>query len=376
MTWDLSQTLLEIEHARGLPNDAYWDEDFFALEKARIFHGGWSCVAVASELPKPGDLLPVELAGAPILLTHGSDGEIRAFHNVCRHRGVRLVTEKQNGKRIITCPYHAWAYGLEGACRATPKIGGPDQHEVENLNKAELGLFPIRLARWFDFLFVDLSGKAAPFEDFIAPLAKRWAHYDLSLLRHAGFNDFETNANWKLATENTVEFYHLPSVHPALEGYSPSEAHYFCDDEPFVGTATRAYQPILSSGQSLPRFPGLTEEQLTVGEYPVVVPNLWLGVQSDHFFALVVYPDGPAKTRERQHIYFIGDEAMTDELEPVRQETLTRWRQVNSEDLGIVAELQQGRRATAFDGGCFSPYQDYASHVFQRWVAERLSQLG
>jgi choline monooxygenase len=170
-----------------------------------------------------------------------------------------------------------------------------------------------------------------------------------------------------------MEYYHLPWIHPALEGYSPTPAHYHCNaGDRFVGTATRDYHPADTTGPAMPQFPGLTEAQRLVGEYPVVFPNLWLGIQVDHFFAVVVYPKEAALTEQRFHLYFIGDEAMTERYAGTRADIVRRWRSINLEDVDITERLQAGRASPGFDGGALSPVHDFGSHHFMRMVARMM----
>ena len=369
--WDFSRVMRPTAEAEGLPNVAYVDEDFFAEETAKVFHGGWVCAGVGAEILNPGDLKPVELAGVSILLVRAKDGQIRAFHNVCSHRGVKLCETEMRGKRLMTCPYHAWAYDLDGNLRSTPHVGGNGIHEDPAIDKSKLGLKAIRTAVWGPFIFVDLSGEAPEFEDHLAPLMKRWEAYDFDLLRRVGHQQFDLAANWKLATENYLEFYHLSAVHPALSSYSRPEDHYFITGvEPVIGAGTTAYSPGLNCGQELPHFPGLTAEQEAIGEYPAIFPNLWLGIQCDHVFAMILYPDGPGKTREVFHLFFIGEKAADGHLDPARDETLARWAQVMLEDQGIVERMQEGRHSRSFDGGKLTPANDYANHYFMRHLVE------
>jgi choline monooxygenase len=371
---DFSPVRRPTAQARGLPNACYVDPAYFALERDRLFARSWACVGVAAELPNAGDYRPVNLLGLPLLLLRDRAHAIRVFHNVCSHRGVALVDRPGSGP-VIRCPYHSWSYDLTGRLVRTPDIGGPGVHEMPLIDRAELGLREIRTGQWLDFVFVNLSGDAEPLDEWLAPLVRMWSHYDLTELRHGGTADFTIKANWKLATENTMEFYHLPWVHQALTGYSPTHAHYHCNaGDRFVGTATRDYRPSATSGRQLPKFPGLTAEQELVGEYPVVFPNLWVGVQVDHFFAIVIYPKAPDVTEQRLHLYFVGNKAMGSEYDDLRREIVERWRSINLEDISITERMQGGRQSPAFDGGRMSPVQDFAIHHFMRMVAARMAQ--
>jgi choline monooxygenase len=369
---DLSNVKRATREARGLPNPCYVSDEYFVVERDRVFAKTWTCVGVASDVPSKGDYRPVELAGLPLLLVRGQDDRLRVFANVCSHRGVQLVGKPGNGS-LILCPYHAWTYDLSGRAVRTPHFGGPGIHQAEGVELAELGLREIRVEMWLDFVFIDLSGTAEPLLDWLAPLIELWSHYDLAKLRHGGCADFTVKANWKLATENTMEFYHLPSVHRGLNSYSPADEHYHCNaGNRFMGTATRDYNPQIGSGSLLPRFQGLTPAATLVGEYPVVFPNLWLGVHVDHFYAVVIYPLAPDLTLERFHVYFVGDEALAPAYDEARAEILERWSSVNREDIGITELMQRGRHSPTFDGGRMSPVQDVAIHHFMKMIVDRL----
>lgn len=376
MSVDFSRVLQQAPDARGLPNACYVSDEYFTLERERLFARAWTCVGVGADVPRPGDVRPVKLLGWPLLMVRDRDNSVRVFHNVCRHRGAELVDKPGNGP-VIRCPYHSWAYDLTGRLVRTPDFGGPGIDNVDGVDKSALGLLPIRTAIWLDFVFVNLDAKAEPLDDWLRPLKEMWSHYALDQLRHGDVQEYRIRANWKLPTENAMEYYHLPWVHPVLDGYSPTHAHYHCNaGNRFVGTATRDYRPADTNGPPLPRFPGLTEAQRMVGEYPVVFPNLWLGVQVDHFFAVVVYPKGAALTEQRFHLYFVGDAALSDEYGKARAEIVERWRSINLEDVSITERLQAGRASPGFDGGALSPVQDFGGHHFMRMVAEFINRAG
>lgn len=367
---DFSGLFRPTSEASGLPGACYIDPEIHRWEQRKLFAEGWPAVAVASEIPKAGDYLPVWVAGQPILILRDRQGQVRAFHNICRHRGVVLAEKPGHGAATIRCPYHSWAYGLDGALLRTPDAGGHGVDAAPGLDRATLGLIPVRLAQWGDAIFVNLSGTAPDFADWVAPLARRWAGFDLGLLRHAAALDFEVAANWKLAIENAVEFYHLPWVHPDLNSYSATDVHYFVNaGDRFAGTASADYRPGARGGAVLPSFPGLDEAQTRRAEYPILFPNLHVGLMADHMFFHILTPDGPGRHRQRLHLYVIGAEGLTPAMAPARDELAQRWRAINAEDIGLVEAMQRGRGADAFDGGRFSAVQDYATHFFQRAVA-------
>ncbi len=356
--------------AVGLPSPAYTSPAFLALEQELLFAPSWVYAGRAASLARPGDARPVEIAGQPLILLRGPSGEVRAFHNVCSHRNALILREPVSGRATITCPYHAWSYGLDGRLLRTPHIGGQDHHECAGFDKQGLGLKPVRLDAWAGLLFVNLSGDAPALAEWLRPLTERWAAYDFSQLRYGGGRTYEVAANWKHAVENYLESYHLPWVHRGLNSYSRMADHYcFFAGADAAGQGTTVYAPGRHGAFALPQQ-ALPADLATRAEYPVLFPNLLLGLQSDHFYLIEVLPDGPGRTRERFEIFFFGDEAMADALEPVRSATIERWNGVFVEDIDVVERLQLGHASSAATGGRFSPAQDQAVHHFQRRILE------
>ena len=369
--------LRETGEATGLPNQAYTGEDFLILERDRLWSRSWVCVGVASKLRKPGFVIPVEIVGMPVILLRDQDGSVRAFHNVCSHRGAKLVTSPRRVSDSLRCPYHGWCYKLDGKICKTPGIGGPGIDRLDGFDPARHGLKSIACGVWADMIFVNIDGKAPPLEDYLAPLIERWKAYDFSVLRHAGkaagSSSITVEANWKLAVENFCESYHLPMVHPGLNGYSRLDDHYhiMIDDE-FGGQGSTVYAPRISDGKSFPQFPGLSDETKAGAEYIAIYPNVLLGIQNDHFWCIYIEAKGPGRTDEHLEIYYIGDGADDESLTAARQETLERWRRIMDEDIMIIERLQQGRHSPGFQGGCFTPLMDAPSHHFSRWVAQTM----
>ncbi len=369
--------LQETGTAKGLPNEAYTSEDFLDSERDRLWSRSWVCVGVAAKLQAPGFVIPVEIAGAPVIVLRDHGGTVRAYHNVCSHRGAKLVTNPRRVKDSLRCPYHGWCYRLDGEICATPDIGGPGVHRLEGFDQSRHGLKPIACGVWADMIFVNLDGTAAPLEQYLAPLIERWKAYDFSLLRHAGKADgsasITANTNWKLAVENFCESYHLPLVHPGLNSYSRLDDHYhiMIDDE-FGGQGSTVYTPQVSSGKRFPQFPDLSDEARAGAEYVAIYPNVLVGLQNDHFWCIHMEAKGPGRTDEHLEIYYIGDGADDETLATARQDTLKRWCQIMDEDIMIIERLQQGRHSPGFEGGCFTPLMDAPSHHFSRWVAQTM----
>ncbi|MEL6582922.1 MAG: aromatic ring-hydroxylating dioxygenase subunit alpha [Pseudomonadota bacterium] len=374
---DLAAVIQPIERARGLPSWLYTTPEALDLERRAIFHGGWACLGFGKDVPNNGDAVPIDFLGAPLLLLRDKTGAVKVFENVCRHRGMILVEEPRNFGGVIRCPYHSWCYSLDGRLRATPHVGGPGINSHEGIDPETTGLTPIRCAVWMDCVFVDVSGTAPPFEEWIAPLARRWADFADRPVFHGGPGSsftLDVNCNWKLAVENYCESYHLPWVHPGLNSYSRLEDHYHIEEYgAFSGQGTVVYNPQLSADQSFPDFAGLPEKWDTAAEYIAVYPNLLLGVHRDHTFAIRLEPKAHNRTVEHIEIYYTAPEpAKSEDFAALRTANARQWKDVFIEDIFVVEGMQKGRTAPHFDGGRFSAVMDSPTHLFHAWVAERL----
>lgn len=373
------ETVSEATAAPPLGNSAYTDPAFFAAELDRLWGKSWVCIGFAHEVPEPGCVRPVSLAGKPLLMLRDHAGKLRVFWNVCRHRGMQLVSEPGRLAGVVRCPYHSWCYALDGELKVTPHVGGPGQNTDPAIDRTELGLLPVRSAEWLGCVFVDLAGEAPPFAEHIAPLARRWADFadrPLYAGSECGFT-LEVACNWKLAVENYCESYHLPWVHPGLNSYSRLEDHYTVIEAGFAGQGTLAYRPLLAAdGRRLPAFPDLPEKWSEGAEYVALYPNLLLGVHKDHTFALRLEPLAADRTREHVALWFADPSALDADHSTLRQRLGELWREVFAEDIGVVEGMQRGRQADAFDGGVFSPVMDAATAAFHGWVTARYRALG
>ena len=352
--------------ARGLPAAAYTSEAFFALEHERIFSASWVFAGFAHELTRTGDVMPVTVAGRPVLLVRDAEHRVRAFHNVCRHRCLKLVDAPGNAGRAIRCPYHSWTYGLDGALHLAPYFGGREPRAAPaGFDREEHGLAPVRSETWHDWIFVDLSGSAPSFEDFVAPLQRRLGGLDLAPMHHLATIDFgAVAANWKLLIENFIEPYHVQFVHSTTTE-QPLADHYTIIEpganEPgclgcavdVAGTAKRD-DTLSADSRFLALFPNFA--------FGLYLPDQ-VGVHLD-------VPLAPDRTLQRRAIYSLGPEPAPAE----RAERLARlWRDVHGEDHAICERLQQGRASdAAADGGVLSPVWEDSVRGFQELVVSRL----
>lgn len=361
-----------VERANGLPNAHYIDPAVFEEEKAAVLHANWSGLAVAADVPEPGDARPIDFIGMPLLLLRDRDGEVRVFQNICRHRGMILVREPRRIEGAIRCPYHSWCYSTKGDLVSTPHVGGPGRNTHDAIRREELGLVEVRSHVWRDVVWINLSGDAPEFETAMAKVMERWRDFEQPL-HHGGPDSvftLDVKTNWKLAVENYCESYHLPWVHPGLNSYSRLEDHYHIESPgAFSGQGTTVYRQLKGDGgESFPDFPVAGEKWGERAEYIAVYPNVLLGVQRDHAYAILLEPVSTERTLEHIHIYY----AAPDTDAGLRESNAALWKGVFEEDVFVVEGMQRGRHADRFDGGRFSPAMDSPTHCFHDWVASQV----
>ena len=159
-----------IEKSHGLPNECYTSDQYTKIERKKLFEDKWVVIGVASSFPNKGDAKPFDLLGIPIMILRDKQNNIRVFHNVCSHRGYKILQESCKIKNLIRCPYHSWSYDTSGKLVATPHIGGMNKHTSSKFNKEESGLKEIRSYVWLDMIFINLSENELPFEKYIKHL--------------------------------------------------------------------------------------------------------------------------------------------------------------------------------------------------------------
>ncbi len=182
---DLKNVLAPIEQASGLPNACYVDAAMFHHERDTLFRNNWAAIGFGKDISEPGMVRPVTFLGIPMIMVRDWDGAINVFQNVCRHRGMILVDKPQRLRGPITCPYHAWAYDLDGNLRRTPHVGGPDIDTLDSVQHCDFPLIGVRSHLWNDMIFVSVGGTAPAFEAYADSLIARWREFDQPL-HHGG----------------------------------------------------------------------------------------------------------------------------------------------------------------------------------------------
>ncbi len=358
-----------IAQAEGLPG-LFYGEAFYALEQERLFPRGWCAVTVGAAIPNAGDIVPIDVAGWPIIVLRDRDGAIRAFHNICRHRALRLVGEARCAARMIRCPWHAWTYDLTGRLLATPEIGGPRQHEAAGFTTEELGLKPIRIGQWLDYIFVNLDGAARDFATHVAGLQDLVANLDLGGLRHGGRIDEAYRGNWKVSTESGIEDYHLVFGHPQLDAHLFRNSRFCGADGVFTGGIVA----MQADAAGLGALPPLTTCDGTSWPGMIVLsvfPTGTVLITPDHVMLGMLLPDGPARTRVELHLYFKNTPDW-DAHQAGRDGALAMWREVLPQDFQFIEGTQAtlAMRDAAGIRTRFSPYWEQAVRHFQQMVLD------
>ena len=371
-----------IEVANGLPNECYTKDSYLAYEKEKIFFDKWVVVGVGSSIPAPGDAKPYNLLGIPLILIRDKEMKIRVFHNVCSHRGFKLLDSPCSLKNVIRCPYHSWSYDFEGKLVATPHIGGLNKHQSEKFKKNKSNLKEVKSKIWMDIIFVNINSNEIDFDEYIKPLEQRWSKFinkkDHELIVHSkdhGYFNLDVKCNWKFAIENYCESYHLPTIHPELNKVSNINDHYHIQGLPnrFAGQGSKKYEQPIKGNKKFNIFPNWNKSMTKNSEYVALFPNVMIGLHIDHFYVFWLEPIGMNRTREHMQMYYVGKESANgEELKDLRKENSRFWKDVMMEDVSAIEGMQDGRSSPVYNGGNFSPVMDQPTHQFHKWVANSL----
>ncbi len=323
----------------GIPTGRYSRADFRDREMEHMWKTSWLMAGLESDLPEPGAYFLFERLGPSVIVSRGRDGEIRAFHNVCRHRGAALLTEPRGRTPKFVCPYHAWSYSTDGQLVAVPCA-----QDFDRLDKAQYGLAAIRCERWRGLVFLNFDADAEPLAEFLAPLAKASEGFPLEGLVTQDRFDNPLDCNWKLAAHNFIEAYHVAAVHPKT--LAP-----FLNPETWVATlldnghARIAVEKPAGGSIYQPGYGSAPEVDETFRRFTVtlsIFPNTSVTLDPSGFAIQSFWPAGVA--RSVSEIRLVGWEGEADPaywtgLRDVVTDIL-------AEDLQLFAGLQRG-----MDGG-------------------------
>lgn len=387
-----------------LPARYFTDADLFRREMERFYFNRWICAGRAESIPNSGDYFVREIAGESVVVLRDvlrdgagdvAGGELRAFYNVCRHRGTRLCTEPAGnfGSRIV-CPYHAWSYGLDGCLLNAPQMGGSaaraqageamNAFPDEAFSRAEYPLHPVHTAVWDGHVFLHLGGeppspnhlaaqhRPSALEDQLGTLPSKFAPWRMEELRLYKRIVYDVQANWKLAVLNYSECLHCPLVHPALNRLTdslgvenePSHPHY-------IGGAMgfrKGVETMTGDGERRRDYlPGLGESERQRVLYYAIFPNLLLSLHPDYMMVHTLWPRAFDRTRIVCEFYFHPAEMAKPDF--VGDDAVEFWDQTNREDWRVVELSQAGIQSRAYTPGPYSRREELL-HAFDKMVRE------
>ena len=353
----------------SLPGWLYHDAEFFEAEKRRFLRAAPQVVCHESEIEHPGDWRSLDYLGESVIVIRGDDGIARAFANVCRHRGSRLVDGSAGCARVLTCPYHAWSYARDGRL-----VGVPHRHEYPDLQVGQLGLVPVALERWHGFLFVTLEAGAPSVTEMMAPYEAEVAPYRFEDLRAIGRVTLRPRQlNWKTIADNYSDGLHIPVGHPGLTRLFGRNYRIEADahvdrmegdlaEAESTNISERAYQRLLPNAAHLP--PSHRRKWL----YYKLFPNVAFDIYPDQVDFMQFLPVSATETVIREISY-----GLPDERREMRAARYLNWRinrRVNAEDTELISRVQLGMQSPTYRPGPLG-----TSEVCLRSFAQKLRKL-
>ncbi len=340
---------LPVERSTTIPSAWYTDPRFHVVDRDAVFAATWQGIGHVCMVPNPGDYFLATVADNPVIVLRDGDGALRAFYNVCRHRGGPLAVEPTGCVKALTCKYHGWTYLLDGSLRGVPQFD-----RTELFDKRDFGLVPIHLDTWEDFLFVHLADRPTPpLAEVFAGIAERIYPNRLTTKRMVRRLEYQVPANWKIYVDNFLEGYHIPHVHPELN----RSLDYL------------SYRTENGAWHSLQHSP-LKGDNVYTGDnggeafYYWIYPNFMVNVLPHRVQVNLVVPEGPDRCRVLFWYYFDEPEA------PGRAEQIAAdihySEVVQLEDGDICHRVHQGLSSRAYDRGRFSAEMESGVHHFQQ----------
>lgn len=368
----LARTLAPFVEARALPAAAYTSPQVLQFELSELFAKDWLCVGRGADIPQAGDYFVTQLAADSIVIVRGADGAIRAFFNVCRHRGSRLFdTASGHGLSRILCPYHSWSYHLDGTLQNAPRM--PD-----NFCKADYSLKTVRAEQYEGFIFISLSPVGPTVAQHFARLPDL-GRFRMPELVSGKRIEYEVAANWKLICENYSECYHCSHAHPQLHRLSDLISRSDRTQEIgdcFNGAPMKLRDGVetmsMSGKRSVPTIPGLSLDDCRYVHYYVIYPNLLLSPHPDYVLTHSAWPLAPDRTRVVCEWLFSYDAVNSGHFDP--SDIVEFWDLTNRQDWALCERAQLGVQSSGFVPGPYQATEDCV-HTFDRWYAGRMAPV-
>ncbi|SDM69077.1 aromatic ring-hydroxylating oxygenase subunit alpha [Nonomuraea jiangxiensis] len=358
-----------------LPGRSYTDPEVFADEQTRIFENLWFCAVRAADLAAPGAFRTVQVGRESVIVVRGRDDRLRAFLNVCRHRGARLCLEDSGEvRRTIRCTYHAWSYDLDGRLAAAPNLA-----RMPDIDRVEYGLVPVHLREWLGYAWVCLAERPPSFEETVTYAATERLgdpaaieHYHVEGLALGRRIVYDVAANWKLLVENFMECYHCATIHPELTAVLPEFVGGYAAQS-YVGHgaafAERAEGFTVDGRAGFGKLPGVAPEQDRRYYAITVKPQVFVNLVPDHVIMHRMFPLAVDRTVvECDWLYHPDVVASGADLSA----SVELFHRVNEQDFAACEQTQPGMSSRAYrDGGVLVPSEHHIS-AFHQWVNQRL----
>ena len=363
-----------------LSGDFYTSATIFAAEQDEIFEKLWFCAARSSDLANPGQFKNVQIGRESVLVVRGKDGALRAFLNVCRHRGAALCTEPEGQvKRSLQCPYHAWTYALDGKLIAAPNLASLKEPSGEGIDRYKYGLISVALTEWLGYAWVCLADEPPSFEDdVIGEVTRRLGdagavdHYDIASLSVGRRVVYDVAANWKLIVENFMECYHCATIHPELTEVLPEfaqglAAQYYVGHGAEFGSDISGFTIDGSAG--FDNLPGVTEDQDRRYYAITIKPTVFVNLVPDHIIFHRMYPLTPDRTIVECDWLYTAD--VVEQGRDVSR-SVELFHRVNEQDFDACERTQPAMSSRAYrNGGVLVPSEHHIAE-FHEWVVSRI----
>jgi glycine betaine catabolism A len=372
MSYFNTRATLAVSEAMTLPQRYYTDPAWFHREMEAIHCDMWLCAGRTSQIPEAGDYFLRQFANASVIITRDDSGNIRAFHNVCRHRGTMLC-QQEEGKFAgrIQCQYHAWTYKLDGTL-----ANAPHMEKVQGFCEADYPLNAVAVAEWDGHIFINLSARPIPFEQHLAGLNKKFAPWRMAELQMVERRVYHLKANWKLIIQNYSECLHCPIVHPLLQ----KQSHYMSgDNEPPQPTYLGGRMDLRDGAQSLTTdsttnrccLPGLSADEQRHVYYYCLLPNFFLNLHPDYMLTFTMWPKAADQTNIICEWHFHPDEIRKPGFNP--QDAVEFWDITNKQDWALSDLAQQGISSKGYQPGPYSNREELLL-ALDRFVLERVDK--
>ena len=370
---DVSQILQDASRAQSLDPCCYRDPQFLSFEHETLFRAGWISAGRADQLPDQGDYFAFSVADTELVAVRDEEMVVRVFANTCRHRAMRLLEPGRGSCRRLTCPFHAWTYGLDGALIAAPRM-----QSAENFNRSEFGLIEVQSAVRAGFIFVNIDGSAAPVDTWLGDFETLHSPWQLDTLVTASTREFQVACNWKSFLEVFNEYYHLRKVHPG------TFSGLYAEPDPLQATrgsfvSQFGEHRILGSvgvleeaARTLPVLPGLSGRLANGTRYTWVYPALTFASSHDAVWTLEAIPNGASSTQVRLTLLFGQDSVARSDFDEVLARYEQRMAVGMDEDIAVLEAQQHGLNSVLARPGRFCSDLEPSVHAFHRWYANAL----